>query len=196
MAEAGTVNVDGKRTRIHFHTGTVTATRKQKETQIYSGAQVNGNQGANVVTSTTVDHHELLIVDASGRERAFNMVNMDLACRDGHTVTVVWVVPEGVEAGPHIEVFNHSTGDRTTVAPERILGWFIKPNRTIWGSTAACFIVGTFIAWWVAFIALFAPYLYFKRRALNAVKGMLASSELKQLETQLEQVKPIAAVAA
>jgi hypothetical protein len=196
MAEAGSVVVDGKRTTINFHTGVVTATRKQKETQISSSTQYHGNQAYTSTSSSTVDHHELFIVDSSGRERAFQMIDMDLAVREGNTVTVVWVVPEGSEVGPHILVQNHNTGDRTVVAPKRILSWFMKPKLIVWGSTAALVIVSMMISWVLVIIAAFAPFLYFRRRAMTAIKGMFASPELKQLEAQLGQVKPAAAVAA
>lgn len=196
MAEAGFVIVDGKRTKIHYHTGVVTATRKQKETQISSSTQFHGNQAYTSTNSSTVDHHELFVVDSSGRERAFQMVDMDLAVREGNTVTVIWVVPEDVESGPHILVQNHNTGDRTVVETKRLLPWFMKPKKVIWGLTAVLVIVGFFISWVLGLIAMFAPFFYFRHRAMTAIKGMFASPELKQLEAQLAQVKPAAAVAA
>jgi len=196
MAEAGSVVVDGKRTKLNFHTGIVTATRKQKETQISSSTQFHNNQAYTSTSSSTVDHHELFIVDSSGRERAFQMIDMDLAVREGNTVTVVWVVPEDSEVGPHILVQNHNTGDRTVVEPKRILSWFMKPKLMIWGSTAALVVVSMMISWVLVIIFAFAPFLYFRRRAMIAIKGMFTSPELKQLEAQLAQVKPAAAVAA
>jgi hypothetical protein len=36
-----------------------------------------------------------------------------------------------------------------------------------------------------------APYLYFKRRATNAIKGIFTTREFTQLQSQLAQVKPM-----
>ena len=64
MPEAGSVVVDGKRVTIHYQTGRVTATRKQKETQIRSTTQYHANQQAvSSTSSTTVDHHELYALE-------------------------------------------------------------------------------------------------------------------------------------
>ena len=196
MAAATTVLVDGKRTVLHHHTGKVTSTRKQKETQISSSTQYHGNQAVTSTSSSTVDHHELFIVDETGKERAFNMIDMDVAVREGNTVSIIWAVPEDVESGPHIEIYNHSTGDRRVVQPKAVLSWFMKPKKIVWGTTAAVVIVGMIVSWIVVIVGLFAPFLYFRWRALNAIKGMLGGPELKQLEAQLAQVKPAAAVAA
>jgi hypothetical protein len=193
---APTVLVDGRRTVIHHHTGKVTATRKQKETQIQSSTQYHGNQAVTSTSSSTVDHHELFIADETGNERAFSMIDMDIPVREGNTVSVIWVVPEGVESGPHIQIYNHNTGDRRVVQPKSILSWFMKPKMIVWGTTAAVVVVGFIVSWIIVLVGLFAPFLYFRWRALKAIKGMLASPELKQLEAQLAQVKPVAAAVA
>lgn len=191
MAEAGTVAVDHKRVVIHYHTGVVTSTRKQKETQIHSSTQYHGNQAVTSTSSSTVDHHELFVVDSSGRERAFNMIDMDLAVREGNTVSVVWVVPTDAEAGPHVKVFNHNTGDSTQVEPPRLLTWFFR-KKQMWLVTIAGTIVGFIVFWPLGFVGMIGPYLYFKRRAINAIKGIFTSREFTQLQTQLAQVKPMA----
>ncbi len=195
MAEAGTVDVDGKRTRIHYHTGVVTSTRKQKETQIHSNVQYHGNQAVTSTSSSTVDHHELFIVDAQGRERAFNMVDLDIAVREGNTASVVWVIPEGSELGPFVQVHNHNTGDAVTIEPARLLTWFFR-KKQMWLVSLAATIVGFIVFWPLGFVGMIGPYLYFKRRALNAIKGIFASRDFTQLQSQLSQVKPAQAVAA
>jgi hypothetical protein len=40
------------------------------------------------------------------------------------------------------------------------------------------------------------PFFYFRWRARSAAKGLLASNELRTLDAQLQQVKPVTAVAA
>jgi hypothetical protein len=189
MAEGGIVLVDGKRTKIHYHTGLVTVTRKQREGQLPSGA-------AGSPSASTADHHELHIVDDAGRERVFNMIDMDIGVREGNRVTVVWVVPEDVQAGPHIAIYNHDTRDRTGVTPERIAAWFMQPKKVVWGSTLALVLASLMLSWLLVAVSLFAPFLYFKRRARNAVRGLFASPELAQLEARLLQAKSTTAAAA
>ena len=123
------------------------------------------------------------------------MVNLDLAVRDGNTVTVIWMVPEDDDGGPTIELYNHTTGERTATPPERLLPWFIKKKHILL-STGIGFVVGAFIFWMLAVAALLAPYIYFRRRALNAIKSMLSGSTLGQLEAKLAQVKPVPPAAA
>jgi hypothetical protein len=123
------------------------------------------------------------------------MVDMDIAVREGNTVSVIWVVPEGFEAGPHVQVYNHNTGDTTTVNPIRALRWFFR-KKQMWLATIVGTILGFIIFWPIGFVMMVGPFLYFKRRALNAIKGMFASREFTQLQGQLSQVKPAAAAAA
>jgi hypothetical protein len=172
MAEAGTVLVDGRRTTIYYHTGTVTRTRQQKQTP-------------------TAVHRELSIVDAAGRERRFDLIDMDISVREGDAVSVVWVVPVDIEAGPHILLYNHSTGDRIAVTPDRILPWFMKSRKVVWGTAAALAIAGMMISWVLPLFVLFAPWVYFRHGALKAIEGLFASPELSQLEAQLAQVKAL-----
>ncbi|HUQ52719.1 MAG TPA: DUF2852 domain-containing protein, partial [Gammaproteobacteria bacterium] len=141
------------------------------------------------------DHHELFVVDAQGRERAFNMVDMDIAVREGNTVSVIWVVPQDVESGPHVQVVNHNTGDTTTVSPIRVITWFFR-KKQMWIATIAGTILGFIIFWPIGLAMMIAPYLYFKRRAINAIKGMFTTREFTQLQSQLAQVKPMSSPAA
>lgn len=196
MPEAGSVVVDGKRVTIHYQTGRVTATRKQKETQIRSTTQYHANQQAvSSTSSTTVDHHELFIVDSTGREHAFNIVDMDFPVREGNTVSVVWIIPEGAERGPFVQVMNHSTGDSTYVAPKALVPLFFK-KLWMWSATIGGTILGFLIFWPLGFVMMIGPFIYFGRRALNAIKGMFQTREYTQLQSVLSQVKPAPAVAA
>jgi hypothetical protein len=195
MAEAGTVVVDGKRVTIYYQTGRVTATRKQKETQIHSNVQYHGNQAVHSTSSSTVDHHELFIEDATGREHAFNIVDMDFPVREGNTVSVVWIIPEGAERGPFVQVLNHNTGSNTYVDTKSLMPLFAK-KAMMWGATIGGTIVGFAIFWPLGFAGMVGPYFYFSRRARNAIKSMFQTREYAQLQSQLAQVKPTQAAAA
>jgi hypothetical protein len=195
MPEAGSVVVDGKRVTIHYQTGRVTATRKQKETQISSNVQYHGNQAVTSTSSSTVDHHELFIVDSTGKEHAFNIVNMDFPVREGNTVSVVWIIPEGAQRGPFVQVLNHSTGDSTYVATKSLVPLFFK-KAMMWGATIGGTLLGFLIFWPLGFVMMIGPFIYFGRRATNAIKGMFQTREYTELQSQLAQVKPAPAVAA
>jgi hypothetical protein len=146
------------------------------------------------VSSSTVDHHELILSDGQGKEKAFQMVDMDIACREGNTVSVIWAIPEGVEAGPYLMVQNHSTGERRVVEAPRIVSWFRKPKSMTWGAVLGTLAVtGLTYSWILGMILMLVVLGYFSRRANQAAKGLLASRELRQLEDQLAQVKSTAA---
>ena len=115
--------------------------------------------------------------------------------REGHTVTVVWIFPENAKAGPYVQIYNHNTGDKTVIEPKRLLPWYFKKKLclivTIGGT-----ILGFMIFWPLGLALLIGPYVYLKRRALTAIKGIFSSREFTQLQEQLSQVKPTAAAAA
>jgi len=196
MPQGPTLMVDGKRTTIHYFTGKVLSSQKQKETKIHSNTSYVGqnNQAVTSVSSTTVDHHEFFLADSAGTERAFKTIDFDIPCREGNTMTVMWAVPEDSKEGPYIELRNHNTGEHTTVEPKRVASYWRKPWWMIWGSMLGVFIVLTVIInFFIGAIALFVPFFYFRWRANNAVKTMFGSNEFRQLDSQVAQVKPLAA---
>ena len=195
MAEAGTVVAGGVRVTIYCETGVVTATRKQKQTRVHSSPRHHGNQAVTSTNSSTVDHHELCLVDSTGKESAFDLVDLDVPVSDGNTVSVVWIVPEHAEYGPYVQIHNHNTGDDTVIDPKRLLPWFFKKGF-MWGATIGGTIAGFLVFWPIGLAMMIAPYLYFNNRAMKAIKGIFDSREYQQLQTQLAQVKPTAAIAA
>jgi hypothetical protein len=195
MAEAGSVDVDGTRTAIQYTTGVVMSSRKQKETQVHSTTQYHGNQAVSSTSSSTVDHHELHLRDETGKESAFQLVDLDVPVREGHTVTVVWIFPEGAKSMPYVQIYNHNTGDSNLIEPKRLITWFFK-KKIFWIATLGGTILGLIIFWPIGVAMMFAPYLYLKHRAVTAIRGIFSSREFTQLQGKLSQVKPAAAAAA
>ena len=195
MAEVGSVDVDGTRTAIRYSTGVVMSSRKQKETQIHSSTQYHGNQAVSSTSSSTVDHHELHLRDETGKESAFQLIDLDVPVREGHTVSVVWIFPENAKSGPYVQIYNHNTSDSNLIEPKRLITWFFK-KKLFWMATLGGTIVGFIIFWPIGLAMMFVPYLYFKHRALTAIRGIFSSREFTQLQGQLSQVKPSAAAAA
>jgi hypothetical protein len=194
MPQGPSVVVDGKRYQIHYFTGRVLSSQKQKETQVSSrtlGTQANSQVH---VTSTTVDHHEFFLVDEAGKERSFKMVNFDFPCREGQTLSVVWAIAEDAESGPYVQVRNHSTDELHQEQPNEIASWFKKPGWMIWGSTAALvLVVGAVINWILGMFAILGPPLYFRSRSRKAAKTLLASDALRQLDSELARKPAVAA---
>jgi hypothetical protein len=194
MPEGNSVVADGIRCQIYYFTGKVLSSQKQKETRVSSQNYGTGNQAQVHVSSTTVDHHEFFMVDSAGKERSFKTVNFDFPCREGNTLTVVWAIAEGKNEGPFLEVHNHNTGERHVNSVSQIASWFSKPAWMVWGLAFGAFLlVGLIISWVLAFVALIGIPLYFNFRAKKAAKELLASDGLRQLDSELAQVKPVAA---
>lgn len=193
MSEGASVVVDDKPCRFYYFTGKVTSSNKQKETRIHSQQGGTVNNPTVHVSSSTVDHHEFFLIDAAGQERAFKMVDFDFPCREGQTLTVVWVIPEGVQEGPYLEVHNHNTGERHVIEPKRISYIFKKPWWMVWGIAIGAGIVLSFLSGLLGFIAFIGVPIYFYMRASKAAKTLIASDGLRQLDAQLAQVKAVAA---
>lgn len=190
MPQGPTVVVDGKKCVFHYFTGKVLSSQKDKETQISS--QTYGTQGNQqvAVSSTTVDHHEFFLVDKEGKERGFQLVNFDFPVREGHTVSIVWVIPEGEEEGPYIHVRNHSTDEYHQIHQNRIADTFKKPWWMVYG-IAAALILAT--AWFLSIASMFmilVSFFYFRKRSRDAAKRMLNGPELTKLDNELREIKP------
>lgn len=191
--EGPTIDVDGKKTVLWYFTGKVLSSKKQKETQISSQSYGTQNNPQVHVSSTTVDHHELFLVDEGGKEESFHLTNFDFPCREGHTITIVWAIPEDKDRGPFIHVRNHNTDETTQVGPNLIADNFKKPGWMVWGIGAGLVVVTIPILGPFCLFSVLISFFYFRWRSRKAAKGLLASRELMQLDTELTRVKPLAA---
>jgi hypothetical protein len=187
VPEAPTVVVNGKHCTLHSFTGKVVQSLKQKET-VVTGAADLGQPSANIVTATTRDHHELMLKSDSGHERSFKTVDLDLPCRDGQTVSVVWVTVGGPETGAIVEMFNHTTGDRNVIDASRISFLFEKPMLVKVGIGFVVFLGGTLVLdlWWGVALALGAA-VYGNWRALRGARALLASDAIRSLRADTAQ---------
>ncbi len=107
-----TIQVRGKEYTLYSFTGQVVGTSKNLETTV-SGGGGGGSGGSSApvsISSITTVHDQFFLTDNSGKERAFQLNDFDLACREGHKLTVVWTIKKGEERGPYIAVRNHTTG--------------------------------------------------------------------------------------
>ncbi len=95
------IKAGGNKYRLEYTTGIVITRNKRSETI------VGGN--ANNISSSSVVHDDIILLDDKERETAFQLVEFDVACREGNKLTIVWAAKKGQKLGWYIVVYNHST---------------------------------------------------------------------------------------
>jgi hypothetical protein len=156
-----TLTIDSKPIELYWFTGSVVGASKNLETRVTGGGGggQNGYSAPVSIRSTTTVHDQLFLVDRSGTERAFQLSNFDVACRESHNVSVVWAMKKGAKEGPYILVHNHTTGDasfkndklRALLLPSTALYWAITLLATllaIWISNGYGFLILAGIIVW------------------------------------------------
>jgi hypothetical protein len=79
----------------------------QHTTQIHSG---NSRQIPPVRIETSVKaFNHILLCDRKGKEHYIRLADFDIACREGHELSVVWAVKGQEMNGPPVVVINNST---------------------------------------------------------------------------------------
>ena len=91
----------GNKYRLEYTTGIVITHDKRTETVVH------GN--ASTTSSFSVVHDDIILLGDKGGEKAFQLVEFDVACREGNKLTIVWAAKKGQELGWDIAVYNHST---------------------------------------------------------------------------------------
>ncbi|MGD8320991.1 MAG: hypothetical protein PVJ02_11060 [Gemmatimonadota bacterium] len=117
----------------HFFRGTVVGATKQLETKVSGG----GGGGASYrgtgysapvnISSTTVTHDMVHLADEDGKELALRLQNWDLAARETHRLTAIWLVKKGKKGGPYVAIHNH-TLDQTDYNEPAL----DKMHRSLW----------------------------------------------------------------
>src|SRR5881296_840061 len=120
-----TIQIRGKEFVLYSTTGQVVGGSKNLETKVYGGGgggsthEGTGYSAPVRISSVTIVHDQIFLSDNGGKEHAFQLSDFDIACREGHKLTVVWVVKKGKERGPYIAVRNHTTS-QTFFAEDQI----------------------------------------------------------------------------
>jgi hypothetical protein len=192
MTEGPSVVIDGKHWQLHHFTGKVMATRKQKEGRVSGFATAPANV---VVTSTTVDHHELFLLNEHGIEKSFRFVNFDFPCREGHLISVVWATSPDAQDSPPIAARNHNTDELHLAQAKRIGVTAGKSFGFQAGVIVAAMIVGTFVLGAFATLLLM-PFIivgllyYFRKQGRMVAERLLASDAFQSLDANLKRLKP------
>ena len=165
----------GPRRKYHLYsfTGKVVGTSKDRETHVHGGGgggYVQGGYGSTagvVISSTTTIHDQIFLQDKDGRERAFQLQDWNVACREGNLVTVLWAVKKGDEQGQYIVVHNHTIAQ--TVYAESSLDRIFEESGSPLKWAIAFGIIGTFCG---ALVGLLAKGEAFARIAMVIVLGI------------------------
>jgi hypothetical protein len=188
MAEDATAVVDGKKVYLYSYTGKVLSSKKDKETVISSQTMGTGNNRQTAVSSTTIEHHEIFMVDADGKERSVQLQDFDFPLREGNTLSLIWFIKEGDERGPYIHARNHSTDEVTQIYENNIADTFRKPW---WMILAVAAVLGFATMMFLGPLALFmilVSFFYFRHRSRKAAKAFLKGPEIAQIDARLAKI--------
>lgn len=108
-----TITAANKTCTLYWTTGTVANSGKSMETIVRGsgGGGSNGNTAPVHISSTTVIHDQVFLIDPKGNEHAFQLQNFNIACRESNQLSVIWAIPPGKQRGPYIIAYNHTTGN-------------------------------------------------------------------------------------
>ena len=101
--------ISGMELTLKGITGTVLSPQKSRETQIRSGS--SGNSNSVSINSITIVHDQFFLLGEDGMEYSYQLKGFDIACRDGHTLSVVSATKQGSINSRNIAVVNQSTGN-------------------------------------------------------------------------------------
>jgi hypothetical protein len=142
---------------IHHFTGKVAETTKHMETQVSGGGgggmsyQGTGGSAPVTIRSTTIVHDQMFLVAQDGTERALQLQDFNLACRNGNIVTASWAVQVGSDEGAYFAVTNHSTGQQflNDSVIRKLVTFGTKKSGAVLGCLvlAAIFIVGGWLCY-------------------------------------------------
>ena len=116
---------------LHSFTGVVEDSGKNMETKVYGGGgggatyQGTGGTAPVTISSKTIIHDQLFLVNTDGKERSFQLQDFHLAARKGNQLTIFWGIKSGKESGYYFAVKNHST-DQEFYREDLLKGYFIK----------------------------------------------------------------------
>ncbi|WP_057938965.1 hypothetical protein [Algoriphagus resistens] len=129
---------------LYQFSGEVAESGKNMETRVSGGGgggstyRGSGYAAPVSITSQTVIHDQLFLVNPEGKEKSFQLQDFNLACRKGNQVTIRWYIREGKNQGPYFGVYNHSTG-QNYISHKETKRMFLNPLIVI-----ALVLVGIF----------------------------------------------------
>jgi hypothetical protein len=169
------ITINGTTFQVHALTGRVASTNKQLETRVSGGGgggmmhQGSGYSSAVHITSTTVTHDQIFLVDDAGSEHALRLQNWDIACREGNQMTAVWLIKKGKTSGNYVAIRNHSI-DETKYDDKGLA----KIHRPAW--PLAALVVPFVLQWSALSLMVVAAALIFRHIVGNRGRDELKAS--------------------
>jgi hypothetical protein len=151
------LTINGRSFERHWITGKVTGASKHLETRISggggSGYTHNGTGFSSTapVTSHTVTHDQIFIADGSGKEHTLKLQNWDIAAREGHEMSAIWLIKKGKKSGNYVAIQNHTTDELQYNDAE-----LSRLHRPLW-----------------ALLALVAPFILDSLGVMVAIAGLV-----------------------
>lgn len=111
-----TFSAGKNRMTIYYDRGRVAGKDKNIETRVSGSGgggysyQGTGGSAPISITSTTIIHDKIYLQKDDGKERAVELTNWDVACREGNDMLVTWIIPEGKEKGSYVGIKNITNG--------------------------------------------------------------------------------------
>ncbi|HVU95729.1 MAG TPA: hypothetical protein VHE34_10920 [Puia sp.] len=168
---------------LYWTTGKVADAGKNMETIVRGGGgggytyNGTGSTAPVTITSTTVVHDQIFLVDRDGREHAFQLQGFNVACRTDNQLSIIWAIREGKKTGPYIIAYNHST--RNAFYNDASLNKLFRyPVYYLLGAMLACLLLGRISGLFYAlFLAAPIVWLLLARQQAKRFKNSLDFSE-------------------
>lgn len=188
-----TITLSPRSVTVHTFTGKVASSSKNLETRVHGGGggsysyQGTGTSAPVTISSTTVVHDQLFLVNKEGREIAVQLEGWDVACREGNIVTAMWGIIGSDKQGEYFAIINHSTGSKTV--KKQVIKSIARSCSAPFGGTVnpqmGCFILIAMVAlvvvlfkiWWPLGVAAIGYGLYFESKVKKNARVLNATIE-------------------
>jgi hypothetical protein len=174
--------INGKSYEHRFVTGAVVGAEKQLETKVSGGGgggssyRGTGYTAPVHISSTTVTHDMVHIQDETGGEHALRLQNWDLAVRQTHRLTAIWLVKAGKKGGPYVAIHNHTLNQ--TDYDDALLA---RLHRSLWMLLASLSLFLLPVSGGLRFLLVCAGVGYWWYRGVAGRKALIESGELLRL---------------
>ena len=170
-----TISTPGKEYDLYTVTGKVMETGKNLETRVRGGGgggATYGGYGGTApvsITSTTVVHDQIFLVDDKKQEHSFQLQDFNVACRADNIISVIWAIKKGAKTGPYIAVVNDTTGN-TFFNDKALQEMFRYPLLYMLGAVLLCILLGSSMSGYFFWGILIVPIVWYRQGVSGAKK--------------------------